>query len=248
MMRVAVIGNSHVQALAAGEALVPGFAGHVRTTYFGASADRMGQLEPRDGALVPATEDLRARIVRSSGGAERVVAADYDRFMLVGMDLSLHPVMNLYLTHALAEHLRPGLQPISRAAFARAVEGLLREAQSFAVLRALRSITDAPVDLVAAPLPHPRIADPAMARGRWAHPWVGFLHEAYGEALAHIAAADDVRILTQPAQTIAAPAFTRADFCLADEAHNLHHANDAYGAAFWSAWLAATPEDLDRAA
>lgn len=84
-MRLCVIGNSHAAGLKrAWDGLAAQFPA-VELIFFVAPGKRIADLALQGSRLIPATDDLRERLILSSGGRSDVVLADYHGFLLYGL-------------------------------------------------------------------------------------------------------------------------------------------------------------------
>lgn len=84
-MRIAVIGNSHAAGLKrAWDVVSPEFP-TVDLVFFVAPGKRIADLVWHGDRLIPNTDDLRARLMLSSGGMVEVVPADFDSILLYGL-------------------------------------------------------------------------------------------------------------------------------------------------------------------
>ena len=169
MNRIAVVGNSHVAALALGwrelEAERPGCS----LTFFAAPRTLINGLEPRGGDLVARDPDLRKSLVATSGGPPRIVAADYDRFILCGMGFGLRRLMAIYTEYSSEEMaISPARQPVSDACFVAAVRGSLRGSGLVELAGKLRQLTDNPIDIIPEPNPSNEIYEiPSPVHAGW---------------------------------------------------------------------------------
>jgi hypothetical protein len=87
--RICVIGNSHVNALKQGWEDIAATCPDHRLTFFASLGDRIGKLELVEGCLVPQDPALLKNIVFTSGGLDRIVLADYDVYLVYGLQLRL---------------------------------------------------------------------------------------------------------------------------------------------------------------
>jgi hypothetical protein len=83
-MRIAVIGNSHAAGLKrAWDVLAAEFPG-LALVFFAAPGKRIADLRRQGDRLIPGNDDLRQRLILSSGLPD-VVLTDYDSFLLYGL-------------------------------------------------------------------------------------------------------------------------------------------------------------------
>lgn len=214
-VRVALIGNSHLSALAlAWRELAPRHP-DVAITFFGARASLCEGLRVTDTGLRPDNEPLRQMMNWLSGGRDEIVAADFDVFWFAGHDFGVHPVVALY-ADCWAEAHAPdaGRIPVSDALFAELADAALRRTVSMELYRRLRQVSDAPVAILCQPAPLPaahRSPDPRFRGYGVAHRLgeAAILHDQAEAALARIERAEGIAVVRQPAKSLVAPLKTR---------------------------------------
>lgn len=85
-MRLCVIGNSHLAAIKQGWDQVGADFPWLKPQFFGARADALLDLQAQDGRLVPANDDLAAKLAHTSGGDAEIDPSRFDAALLVGMN------------------------------------------------------------------------------------------------------------------------------------------------------------------
>ncbi len=151
MIRVCLIGDSHLGALkrAADADAAPGW----KLTFFGGHAELMQSIRVQDGALVPASTELRRKFARFSRGPDTIVLDDYDRFVIVGLRLGMRAMFDLYrgfVSDSMAS--RPERKYLlSDDCFLRAAEPGTAECEAMRLARLIRGATDRPVHVVTKP-------------------------------------------------------------------------------------------------
>ena len=226
-MRIALIGNSHIGALKGGWELPEFDRGGVEAVFFGAPGNGLVGMHLRDGALLPISDASRRYMKVTSGGLDRV-GSMYDAYAIVGY-FGIGFVADVLVAHRTLEHLEGRSAPISRAALRAAARDALISTPALPLLEKLRHLTEAPVVLVADPLPNPRISE-VDTSGRWGLEHMPLVVQTYHEALRNLGESTGTMIVTQPPETILAPSFTQPRFALDHAEHGLRHMNAEYGA------------------
>lgn len=102
-MRLAVLGNSHLAAFKLGwDALVAAgdpLAREVTPVFFGAPREGLKHIRHEGGVIVPTRKDIVEGFERMSGGQREIRLADYDGFLLVGLNVNIKRVLRLYRSH-----------------------------------------------------------------------------------------------------------------------------------------------------
>ncbi len=103
MIRLCVIGNSHMAAYKLGwDALVAAddpVIREVRPVFFGAPRDGIRQVRQEAGRIVPVRKDIAEGFERTSGGQREILLADHDAVLLLGLGVSVKRILRLYRTH-----------------------------------------------------------------------------------------------------------------------------------------------------
>lgn len=245
-IRVAVIGNSHLSALAlAWRELAPRHPA-ISMTFFGARAFACEGLRVSERGLRPDNDRLRGALRWLSGGHEEIVVADHDVFLFAGHDFGVHPVIGVYAEcWAEAHATDPARTPVSDSLFAELCDEALRRTLSMELLRRLRQVTGSPAAILCQPAPlapvrgmrDPRVRGYGVAYERNDTTLLAAQADA---ALTRIARQEGVEVFRQPAETLEQPLHSHPDFSrgsvrlangLASEhpRTDMMHMNAAYG-------------------
>jgi hypothetical protein len=104
VLRLCIIGNSHIAAIKLGwEQVVsesPADWQDIAPVFFGAPQDSLRHLRLEAGSLVSRKKDVTDHFVRMSGGRDRITLGDYDAFLLVGLSVSSKRILRFYRAHA----------------------------------------------------------------------------------------------------------------------------------------------------
>lgn len=178
--RICVIGNSHLGAAKLGwDAIAAQHPGR-DLTFFGAPWSMLDGLALRDGALVAGDDRLAHKLRRSSGGLDRIVLAEYDRFILYALQFGPRRVLLTYRNfrppsfewRAPLEDLAPlrrhrgPVQAVSERLFNRIAMAGLGSSLGVRLAVMIRAVTDAPIQLVAAP----GFSERVLSTGDWDGP------------------------------------------------------------------------------
>ena len=229
MIRLCIIGNSHVAAL---KHAAEGFCAEhpdARLAFFAAPSNQTARLAVSDGQYRPRTPDLAQQIQLTSGGLAAIDPEAYDAFLIYGFGGRGHRTDK---PRRLSE------------SFTRAI--VLDRVRCSLLMQhgaALRSLSDAPIFAALTPLP---AAAPNKRRRRL------MSHQAEVALVqAELCTPLGVELCTQPEATLVADQATRADFATSsvplenalkarEDRHELserRHMNVAYGRlwleAFW---------------
>jgi hypothetical protein len=218
MIRIALIGNSHLSALAlAWRELAPRHP-DIAITFFGARAYLCEGLRVSQRGLRPDNEQLRRSLTWLSGGLDEIVVADFDLFWFAGHDFGLYPIVDTY-ADCWAESHSPdaGRTPVSDLLFAELCDAALRRTLSMELYRRLREVSDAPVAMLCqpAPLGPARRSKDARFRGFGVahhHDEGAILRRQADAALERIADAEGVAVFLQPPDTLAQPLHSHGEF------------------------------------
>jgi len=223
-MRVAILGDSHVACLKQALDQTPDALNGAQATFFAAPRTLMRKLSVANGALLPASPGLEARLRHTSGGLGTIDTAAYDAFVLVGLQFKLKP-----LDGALSRAV------CTAAMRARCANTLMRR-----TVERLRTTTNAPIVIGHTPLR----ATPTR-RGSAVRPddLPPFPPHSYEETL-HFAAAAfadlDATLLAQPDATRVEDWHTAAQFAVrsvglsgvSHDSTETGHMNAGYGAIY----------------
>lgn len=252
-VRIAVLGNSHLAAAKEGWDLIASDHPACELTFFGAPGLMMGDLAIEDRALVPRTGRLRKKLERSSNGLGRIVPADFDRFILYGLQFGPRRLLQLYRTfrpvsfewRGSLELLHPfrrcadPVQTISEQFFDTAALSALRASHACRLAGHLRALSEAPIHLVAAP----GFSELALETGHWDGPLgAGDIARlaVRSDRLMLAACPDEASLLLPPADLTAHGIFTSAAHALAageDTARDHTHTAPGYSARMLEAAL-----------
>lgn len=138
MIRLCVIGNSHVASLKKGWNELSGQYPDVRLTFFACRGRHLLRLAARDGCLTSDIEALRQILSFTSGGSPEVRVSEYDRFLIYGSEA------RPYFTSP--------SEVFSRAVVMQSVHDSVEGTLAVHLLRQLRLLTDKPVYIGHCPL------------------------------------------------------------------------------------------------
>lgn len=232
MPRICLIGDSHLAALKRGWSRLQSQFPGMTLTFFAMEAGLL-RLDVSGGKLVAPDERVRKRLANTSEGDGDIVP-DYDAYVLCGLSLGSMKAFRAYLAE------RAGAREAGRAYgktvedIAQAMAPALRDTIACDVAAKLRQLTEAPIFLVATPLP---------AYERLAAQWERLerlnarIAEAYDAVCHRIAEGLAATFIPQPAETVNAEGLTtRSRFYLlppeqvAKEVTLHTHMNSDFGA------------------
>jgi hypothetical protein len=239
MMRLCLIGNSHLACLKLGwDAIGPRYLG-VAPTWFAAGGKFDLRVEFR--CLIPTTGRVKNSFAMTTGGETVIDPLRYDAFVLCGLLLSIRRAVHLAINHKPhnlenieAQHL------VSDELFKIALMAEFEKTPALIFARMLRSLTDRKIILFPVPMPSERIADRRK-------PFAPFQNQAacerlatlFRDAVAALAESVTVDVTWQPHATITKDIFTLHEFSegsarlLSNRLHaenDLAHMNAAFGA------------------
>ncbi len=255
--RLLVVGNSHVAAIRAALEEAPERQGGVQVEVLALRASMLGAFDLREGRLLPATDEARARFeTLNPDPPPPTPLADYAAIAVVGLDFKPLTAMafwrgarwpGLPSLHEVEDLATMAPLLVSRAAAEAAVASRLAGCAAARLIRLIRPQTEAPVFL----LPCPRLSQ----RGKWTdvprfhgHGRAvdggdgGELDALWEGAAARVGEALAVRYLPQPRNTIVGGIMTKRRFMRDDvvtlstaaghrQVTDMVHGNAAYGAA-----------------
>lgn len=141
MIRLCIIGNSHVAALKLAATEFCARHPDIQLGFFAAHSNKTGDLVAQDGCYRPLTEALADQIALTSGGLREIDPQAWDAFLVYGFSRRPHP-----------GDFATGLsRSFRRAIFAERIAQTLLPRH----LSALRSLSDAPLFAALTPLPAP---------------------------------------------------------------------------------------------
>jgi len=91
MKKVCILGNSHAACLKLAWDEARSTYGNVSLTFFADRRAGLMGLQPKDGLLVPDSDQLRATIEHTSGGLGVVDVQSFDAILLVGLQVIAYP-------------------------------------------------------------------------------------------------------------------------------------------------------------
>ncbi len=186
-MKVCIIGNSQVACLKAAWDATRGDTPGVEMTFFATFGESHKHLEIEGRRLVPRSAVVRDQILYTAGRDE-IVASDYDVFLVCGCGTDLLPVDARVSSNVLRTTVRD----------------ILTTSLAYRLAAMLRSISDAPIYIIASPLKDERTAPSAPAE-----------YVPYTAVFPLLTEALDIagtRLLAQPEQTITGGHFTKFEY------------------------------------
>ena len=241
--RTCLIGNSHIVCLreALGTSLTPELG---ETTFVYSPGVTLGDIDVVDGRLTAAGNPDLARTISRSGSPVEVAIGEFNRFVIVGLELSLGVCASVYGRflpydrYTLPRFDINAPQLISRGCMEAAVHGLIEQTGAMRVARKLRAATDRPIYVVPQPNPLEELKSvvPQTPRQKRAvTKWAPLFPEAitlemYGlflEQARKAAAPHQVTIVEQPPVTLSG-GFTRAIY-KRNKQDDVRHTNAAFG-------------------
>ncbi|HEY1836996.1 MAG TPA: hypothetical protein VGG36_05015 [Rhizomicrobium sp.] len=209
MKRLCVIGDSHTAALRQGWQAIKRELTEINITFFSAHRTRFVDLAVCGDRLVPQSEELSQLLGRTN--SEPVIRADYDRYVLCGLDYSILWAMGSLMSFRSEDQALDNRAPISQECYLLAMAGLLRGSINLQVARKVRAIADRPITII----PAPCISDATELK---LYPRLEKTGDAQKIADYFAAASDilcreiDAEVLWQPAETLRDPLRTLAIF------------------------------------
>lgn len=219
-MKICAIGNSQLAAIKSGWDKVSADYPGVTVTFFAGLTKLWQYTKIRDGAITTRAPELSKMLKLSSGGIDHI-AADYDRYLIVGMELSARTFL------------------ADRDGFTAGLD----ETRALQIVKKVHTITAAPVAVCPAPyhseaagLESYELPKPVQGLSELMNAFEGALH-CCGEE-------NYFQTFVQPRETVASPFLTRSQFAtgaprIREEAgsktnrHEIDHMNGNYGAAVW---------------
>jgi len=251
MIRVALLGNSHLVNWRRAWRTLGAAYPDVEFVFFAAPGEQLRCCEPQGDRLVFTREDVARLVEITSGGRSELIPADYDVLCLVGLGSGVEDVMLLYSRwRADAHQSREGrFRLVSDACFQDAVADRLNASLAVALVGKLRQITDKAIWLAPVPAPSEIILTledgPANIGLAAAAPDALPLRAAYDEACRRLAA-DNLIVLEQPKATLASPLLSKDEYRRPSKtAPDWSHLNDAYGRIAIREFLARLDPSLD---
>jgi hypothetical protein len=240
---ICFIGNSHVGAWKrAWTNAEPPVRNGYAATFFASPGDRWRDLRLEGGVLVPGNEKLRSNLEKNSGGRDRIVCADYDAFVLIGLDSFLE-MLGLCRSYGTLEHRAwvPITHLVTEQCLQAAIMGRLE--RTSVLFKSIRTAFPGPIFISPRPFPSEAVlAMPEFGRYQQAARtnYSTCLVKTYKSALNAMAARYDAEVLWQDDSTLRYPGYTRQEFAdgavrLAGDDRpygpdNRGHMNEAFGA------------------
>jgi hypothetical protein len=239
---VCLIGSSHTSALFHAWKNRPfSVQRDFSLTFFAAAGKRLGSLRLDDGVLLPEEERVREMFVRTSGGKDRIVPADYDAIVIYAFGLRFaDDVLEFCRNYGTAEHEKHGPVEtlLSADCFASAIATLLSERGAVKYLADIRAIYDRPLLICPTPLPPRDVLRENFSEPRFSEPlYLSSVLSVFTSAAESLCAKHGGEIVWQDERTIDRPCFTKETFSLGStgfsgrqrEGYN-KHLNENYGA------------------
>jgi hypothetical protein len=165
MIRVAVLGNSHLAAWKLAWSKVADRNPKVDFTFFGAPGRFLSDIEVNGASLVARENVLSDYLALTSGGKREIVASDYDMFCLVGLNYNVQRLLQLYDDWRADSHKsRDGtFTAVSDAVFEATSFSMYKKGEPFRTVKKIRQLSRAPIFIAPQPAPAESIIDSALA-------------------------------------------------------------------------------------
>ncbi|HTT99100.1 MAG TPA: hypothetical protein VMF58_13700 [Rhizomicrobium sp.] len=251
-MDICVIGDSHAVALKDAYPAMEGEFPGCGVTFFAGYGDRLKALTVTDGKLTANSPDL-LRLFKLTSGGEASIEPRYDAYLLVGVGFRLFRAARLCQSE-IEKRLNAGADPkIADDELVCLIHKEFTLTIGNAVMAKLRQVTDAPAYFVATPYPGLTVDREIW---RWLKRRIPLdrLESAYNAACEKLCAAQDVRFLPQPDETIARNGvttrekYTRGATAVVERVSDDRHMNAEFGAIVLRAALRAiiAPQKLEN--
>lgn len=127
MMKICIMGNSHVGSLKRGWDEIVGNYPEQEITFFAQRADGLNELISKNGKLIPKSEELAKALEFTSGGKKEINPSEYDVFVIYGAGANINFVKdNQFYSSAVIES---------------SLNDLVANTLSFNLLKRLRTLT-----------------------------------------------------------------------------------------------------------
>jgi hypothetical protein len=239
MTRICIVGNSHVAALKLGWDKIAGDHPGIQVTFFGVPGRWLRALDLGEGTVTPKTAKHKRHFERLSGGMDTITVADYDLFVVVGLELSIFRWVNFYKDNRqLPFNLELGTPQILDAEVFDLCRGnIFRGTSGDVVYQGLKATGAGRVLVCPQPFPSPVVERrDAFFAQMMAVEGQDRVAEAYRTDMAR--AYDAENLLWQPEDTLAGPLLTDLAWSQGSVRINLNaphgeedyqHMNPAYG-------------------
>lgn len=254
--KIAFIGNSHLAAFKTGWKQLLSSERTFEPTFFGAVKNTLKTLRFDDDILRSSDPEVRASLLRTSGGLDAIPTADFDFFVLVALGLGPGRQLRLLETHvplSLDDAMPGAPQRVSDTFFARVITDNASRSTAIRLARGIHRVSGKPVYVFPQPMPSTAILGDRLQR-QWSfwqqlasprvRAWAREQQLAVGAAVSTKA----IIVMDQPAHTLEGQ-LTAARFCessvrLTGDLDRPHAEDDSFhmNAAFGAACLA----DLSR--
>lgn len=246
LIRVCVIGDSHLAALKLGWDAIRDDFPDVELYFFGAPADHMENLVVAEAHLSAGSDMLRKFLVKTSGGFATVDNA-YSTYLICGLRFGIAKIQRLCTEYRAEGHIRDDRAPISDPCFFKCVAAGLRDTFAVRTFLKLRKITDAPVTIMHMPMPSDQDTDSALARVSASADGV-LIRQSFLAASQQLARELGFTLAVQPQNTLSGPLRTKAIYSLGSmklvrgltEPHqpeDYGHMNGEFGSLVLRSWL-----------
>lgn len=153
--RYCFLGNSHIAAVKQGwDDTADRYPG-IEATMFAAGGKNFADIKIENGVIEPQTDELRDRLKNRSDGQERIVLADYDRFVVIGLGFDSVLISRIYKAYHTILHRkeRPGQVPfVSVDVLAQMLLADLKDSLSYRLATAVRAHTGQRIHVCWVPL------------------------------------------------------------------------------------------------
>jgi hypothetical protein len=244
MIRICLIGDSHLAALQAAT------AGHAmretrELTFFGCHVEHMHHMVLSGRSLVSTNDVLSERLRQYSGGLDCIDIDAYDEFVVIGHGFALLPLIYHY-QYFVADSMKgptEGKYLLSDACFVSMGEAACQRMEGLRLAAAIRSVCGKPITVVPNPSPGAGLAEEQTEE--WFRPHFSVVRNGDDAVLAalfrqiceRLAIRNNVKIVPPLAEAAANGVFNLVDYSnLGEETNEVHlmnammHANTAYGA------------------
>jgi len=185
MIRVCVIGDSHTAPLVHA-ASCEGFPPIYDPVFFGFHTKYVPELDLAGRNLVPRTEELKKKLSMSSRGQEQIEIDQYDRFVVIGHNLSIGCVARYYRSFASDRMSKPTSKKyqLSDSCYAALAETRAMELESVRLAKLIRSVSDLPLTIV--PCPNPSLGLSEAEIPAWYPPYHEIVRNADDHAVSSL--------------------------------------------------------------